>query len=218
MLAVRRVRSDDRGAVVALVATSAVLVADDDLVIEVEVGPGAWLQILETAGTVAYNAFGAPSRWTARICVDQGGRLTWLGEPFVVSDGANVDRITTVDLAADATAVVRETIVLGRVGEQGGAIDLGTTVCHDGSPLLVERLDLTDATERSRPGLLGPHRVIDTAMTLGWRPQPDPTPTAGRRFDLAGPGCLARSLGASTHRSPIAATAQRWAAALGAAG
>ena len=214
MLAVRRVRSDDRGAVVALVATSAVLVADDDLVIEVEVGPGAWLQIQETAGTVAYNAFGAPSRWTARIVVAGGGRLTWLGEPFVVSDGANVDRLTTVDLAPTAAALLRETIVLGRVGEQGGAIDLRTTVRHDGQPLLVERLDLTDPIERSRPGLLGPHRVIDTVTALGWRPDPGGALPAGHRFDLAGPGALARALGGATHDSPVASTAHHWAAAL----
>lgn len=214
MLAVRRVRSTDRGAVVALVATSAVLVADDDIVIDVHVGAGAWLEIVETAGTVAYNAFGAPSRWSARITVADGGRLTWLGEPFVVSDGANVDRVTTVDLAPTAAAVLRETVVLGRVGERGGAIDVRTTVRQGDAPLLVERLDLTDATARSRPGLLGPHRVVDTVSALGWRPAPTPDLVAGQRFDLAGPGAVARSLAATTHTSPLAPVARRWGQAM----
>ncbi len=211
MLAVRRVRSTDCGAVVALVATSAVLVADDDIVIDVHVGAGAWLEIVETAGTVAYNAFGAPSRWSARITVADGGRLTWLGEPFVVSDGANVDRVTTVDLAPTGTALLRETVVMGRVGERGGAVDVRTTVRQSGAPLLVERLDLTDPAERSHPGLLGPHRVVDTVSALGWRPPPTPELVAGQRFDLHAAGALARSLDATTHTSPLAPVARRWA-------
>lgn len=196
-------------------ATSAVLVAGDDVVVDVRVGPGAWLEVVETSGTVAYNAFGAPSRWTARISVADGARLTWLGEPFVVSGGANVERVTTVDLASTGTALLRETVVLGRAGETGGAVDVRTTVRHGGAPLLVERLDLTDAGERARPGLLGPHRVVDTVTALGWRPAPTPQLPAGQRFDLAGEGGLVRSLGATTHDSPVAAVARLWSSAAG---
>ena len=55
-----------------------------------------------------------------RLEVGAGGRLDWLPQETIVFDRAALDRTLTVDLAAGASAVMVETIVLGRaaMGEE----------------------------------------------------------------------------------------------------
>lgn len=203
-------RVDADGARVALVATTALLLGGDHVEFDVRVGPGGWLDVVETAGTVAYDAQGAPSSWTVRARVAAGGRLTWSGEPFVIADGANVHRVTDIELAAGATACLRETLVFGRVGEVGGALRSGTRARLDGADLLVEDLELPDAASRRRPGLLGGCRVIDTVLLLGAPAAPVPALPTGTRYDLAGPGTLARVLAADTDRSGLDPVWRNW--------
>ncbi len=203
-------RVDDRGARVALVATTALLLGGDAVEFDVRVGPGGWLDVVETAGTVAYDARGAVSNWTVRARVAEGAALTWNGEPFVIADGANVHRRTTVDLAAGATACLRETLVFGRVGEAGGSLRACTRVVHDDAELLVENLHLPDPDTRRLPGILGDTRVIDTVSMLGERGPASPDLAAEVRYDLAGPGTLARVLTTDTDRSGLDAIWRAW--------
>ena len=215
----RILRVTDNGARIGLVATQALLLGGDDVHLDIEVGPGAWLELVETAGTVAYDADGAPSSWTVRIRVADGGVLIWAGEPFVVSQGANVTRSTTVDLGAGAVACIRETLVLGRSAETGGAIRSTMTARHTPgqneppTDLLREDLDLTDPDIRALPGLLGDARIIDTVSLLGMRAPTEPAVPAGQRFDLDGPGSLARSLTTTFAASGLSAIMTCWAEA-----
>lgn len=209
-VAARVQRVDAGGARVALVATTALLLGGDHVEFDVRVGPGGWLDIVETAGTVAYDTQGAASSWTVRAQVAAGGRLTWSGEPFVIADGADVRRTTDIELAAGATACLRETLVFGRVGEVGGALRASTRAWLAGAELLVEELDLADAALRTAPGLLGPNRVIDSVLLLGAPAPAGPELSAGTRYDLAGPGTLARVLDADTDRSGLDAVWQAW--------
>ncbi len=77
---------DTHGARVGLLATQALLLAGDDVRVEVDVAPGAWLDIVETTGTVAYEGE-VPSSWVIEATVGDEALLTWAGKPFVVSDG-----------------------------------------------------------------------------------------------------------------------------------
>ena len=54
----RVLRVAENGARIGLVATTALLLGGDHIDIEIDVGPGAWLELVETAGTVAYDADG----------------------------------------------------------------------------------------------------------------------------------------------------------------
>jgi urease accessory protein len=209
-IAARVQRVDQAGARVALVATTALLLGGDRVELDVRVGPGGWLDIVETAGTVAYEAPAAPSGWVIRAQVGAGARLTWSGEPFVVADGADVHRVTDIDLAAGAAACLRETLVFGRVGEAGGALRSWTRVRHDGAELLVEDLDLRDAAARSAPGRLGTARVIDSVLLLGAAAPPLPAIPAQVRYDLAGPGTIARVLAGDTDRSGLDPVWRAW--------
>ena len=112
---------------ICLVPQSQLLLAGDHVQIRVEVGPGAHLEIVETAGTVAYdmrNASAGPgsAHWDVQVRVAAGGSLRWESLPFVVASGADVWRSTTVQLGAGAALWLRDTLVLGRSGEVGGRV------------------------------------------------------------------------------------------------
>jgi len=198
MLAARRL-PDERGAIrVALVATRALLLAGDAVHIDVHVGAGARLEIVEIAGTVAYNMRGGSASWTVEI--DCAGELVWDAEPFVVADGAVVDRSTTVRLDADATVRLREQIVLGRSGESGGGICLSMTAFQSGVPLLVESLAL-DAGARRDPAALAGARCLDSVTSLGSRL------ADADALQLEGPGSIRRRFVSATHESDLVVSA-----------
>ena len=185
---------------VALVAEGALLLADDLIEIDVSVGPDAALDLVEPSGTVAYDMRGGSARWCVRVHLAERARLRWHGKPFVVAEGADVNRTVQIDLEAEATAMTRETLVLGRSGERGGSLTQRTRVSHQGHPLLVE--DLVLDAHVPRTGLLGPWRVVDTVNVLGRRAADTPITVVGdgaHRFELEGPGTLIRSLSGQAH-------------------
>jgi urease accessory protein len=202
----------DSGARIGLVATVALLLGDDHLEIDISVGPGARLEIVETAGTVAYDAGGVASSWTVRAQLAERAVLIWLGEPFVVAQGANVRRSTSIELADGAVACLRETLVLGRTGETGGNVRSRMSVDVDGAPLLVEDLQL--GVDRALPGVIGAARVVDSLALLGTRAPAGPEMLTGNRFELDGPGTIARHLGMSAASSPIGPISAAWGSAV----
>nr|WP_246315670.1 urease accessory protein UreD [Kineococcus aurantiacus] len=164
--------------------------AGDRVAVEVHVGPGCTLDLVEVAATVAYDGRGGPpARWTTRLHLGAGARVRWDAEPLVVADGAHVERDTHVDLAPGAVARLRETLVLGRSGETGGAVVLRTRARRDGRPLLAEDLDLRDRRVRRSPAVLGGHRRVETLLVLGERVE------APGALQLEGPGSLVRRVG-----------------------
>ncbi|WP_191465657.1 urease accessory protein UreD [Nocardioides campestrisoli] len=193
---------------VALVPTTALLLAGDRVRIELRVGEGCLLEVTEPAGTVAYDMRGDAARWQVDVQVADGAGLVWQTPEFVVSQGAHVERRTTVRLAGDASCLLRETLVLGRTGERPGALVATTSVTRDDLPVLQERL--VAGPQAQVPGILGGHRVIDQVLDLGSPVDPtgtgpaDPDPTqdpppmllaAGGRLhrrlaDAAHEGCL----------------------------
>lgn len=194
---------------IALVGTRAGLLAGDDLLLHISVGPGARLELTEPSGLVAYDHRGGTSRWRARVDIAEDGELHWDARPFVVCDGARVERSMDVALAAGARMLWRDTLVLGRSGERGGSVRAATRATYEGHELLVEDLDLTEPDLRELPGILGPHRVIGSVTALGSRPQGPPHPY---RTELAGPGAQVRLLDtvAPAVEAELAAVWQSW--------
>ncbi|MCB7136920.1 urease accessory protein UreD [Cellulosimicrobium marinum] len=228
-LSARVLSTGPASARVALVATRALLLGGDHVRFEVRVGAGVELELVDVSGTVAYTGRGRAASWDVDADVADGGLLVWDALPFVVAEGADVERRTTVRLGADAVALLRETLVLGRTGETGGRLRASTRVerrtGEPGAPagsepawppvreLFVEDLDL--GPDRGLPGILGPARVVDSVLLAGTRPPP-PHAGAGRtplRLDLDGPGAVARHLGASTHDAGLDAVVATWATA-----
>jgi urease accessory protein len=184
---------------VALVPEQAVLLAGDHVEVTVRVGAGRALEIVEPGGTVAYAMRGRQAEWDVRIEVEDGGRLVWRGEPFVVAEGADVLRSTRIDVAPGACVTLRETLVLGRSGEGPGRLVSRTDVQRGGLPVLVEELD-------SAVGL-GRHRVVDQVLCLGGPEAQEPEhlrTAAAVPMVLESGDRLHRWLGAETHASPVA--------------
>lgn len=189
---------------VALVGARALLLAGDEVRLDVVVHAGCVLDLVEVAATVAYDARGGAASWRVAVELGAGARLHWAGEPFVVCGGADVVRTLDVDLDDGAVALVRETVVLGRTGETGGALLNRTRVRRQGRPLLVEDLDLRDVRVRSSPAVLGPARCVDTVTLLGARADEEGV------LQLEGPGSVARALTVDAHTSPLRGTSARW--------
>lgn len=188
---------------IGLLATTALLLGGDHVELDVQVGPGATLELVDVAGTVAYDGRGRSASWSVRVAVAEGGRLRWSGEPLVVADGADVSRDLHLELAGGTTALLRETAVLGRAGQLGGVLRTRTRVHLEGRPVLVEDTELDPATHRRSPGMLGGLRVLDTLLALGADP-PGPAVDGLTVFRLAGPRShLARYLGPELAASPL---------------
>jgi urease accessory protein len=176
------------GTRVALVPEQAVLLAGDHVEVHVQVGAGRALEIVEPGGTVAYAMRGSAARWDVTVEVEEGGSLVWHGEPFVVAQGADVSRRLSIELGTTSRLVLRETLVLGRSGEDPGTLVSRTDVRRDGVPVLIEELDASVG--------LGAHRVLDQVLCLG-------TGCVGDGLVLESGDRLHRWLGAATHLSPI---------------
>ncbi|HEY3559491.1 MAG TPA: urease accessory protein UreD [Kribbella sp.] len=182
---------------VALVAAGALLLAGDEVRLEIAVSGAVRLEIVEIAGTVAYGMRGGSARWDVDLRLGNGASLQWYGEPFVVSAGADVTRTTTAHLSTGCTAELRESLILGRHGEPGGTLHTTTRAWLDDELLLAEDLDLSPDA-RAGWAILGPHRCLDTVTTLGFR-----LPADAKTLQLQGTGSIARSLIHEQHNSTL---------------
>jgi urease accessory protein len=185
-----------QGARVALLPRDALLLAGDHVLLELEVGAGAVLEVVEPSGTVAYAMRGAWADWEVRAVLRPGARLVWHGAPFVVAESAGVRRTTTLDLGPGATCLLRETLVLGRQGEAPGQLVVDTKIALEGLPVLVEHFEL--GPEALVPGVLGQARVMDQIMDF--RPYSAQAPTG---MLLEPYGVLYRRLGRAAHDASL---------------
>lgn len=186
---------------IGLLATSALLLGGDEVVVEVDLGPGACLDLYDVAGTLAYHGRGQPAGWALTVSIAAGASLRYRGAPFVVADGADVIRTTHLDLAADARLWLRETIVLGRTGQVGGRVRTHTRLRLDDRDIWLEDQDLDPRRGRRRPGLLGENRILDPILTVGL---PAPSAEGALPYHLVGEvGTLTRYLGTDLARSPF---------------
>lgn len=195
---------------VAVVAEGALLVAGDEIRLDFTVGPGVTLEVVEPAGTVAYDMRGGDARWAVTVDLGELARLVWRAEPFVISSGARVQRTLDLSLDVGARAVLRETLVFGRSAESGGVLRQRVRASGPGGPILAEDLDLDGA--HPRPGVLAGARVVDTVTVLGRRATGIPTPDAAHRLELEAEGTLLRAFVSAAHLSPLDPT---WDAAAG---
>lgn len=189
--------SDSTGVRVSLVPEGALLLAGDAVAIDISVGPGARLEIVEPAGTVAYGMNGGAASWDVTIDLAPTAALVWAGEPFVVCAGARVARSTQVRMGWDSVLTMRETLVLGRHGEPAGGITQEFRASgQNGAPILHESLDVGP---ESSPLLLGGGRVLGSVLALGHRVPRDACGPGVAHLDLEALGSLTRAVGRHAH-------------------
>lgn len=192
-------RTGDRGdrgdrLTVHLVGSAAGPLGGDDLGLEVGVGPGARLDVRSVAAALAYpGPTGRPSHLAVTATVEAGAALSWRPEPTVLVAGCDHRGTTRVSLAAGATLVWQEVVVLGRHSEAPGSLLQRLRVDAGGRPFL--RNDL--AVGPRWPASLGPAgvhdaRALGTAVLVGAMP------------DLACSGVLDTVAGARAAVLPLA--------------
>lgn len=201
----RLVRRRGRSVEVALVAGRAMLLPGDEVRIDVRVGEGCALTLVDIGGLVVYGrpeAAGDVAQWHARIALAAGARLEWDGLPTVVTDAGHLVRSLTMTLAVGASAVLRETLVLGRVHERGGSMRAETDIADAAGPVLRESLGVRG--DRPVPGVLGAARVVDSVIAVGEGGAEAVADVPGAtRLDLERGGIVVRYLGDAAHASPL---------------
>jgi urease accessory protein len=202
------VAGGDGYARICLMPDGALLLAGDAIRLEVTIGPDVHVELVEPAGTVAYDMQGGQATWDVTLDVGERSTLVWAGEPFVVAAGARVSRSTDVRLGAGARLAMRETLVLGRHHERAGLLRQAWTARGpDGDHLLVEDLVLDEAAHR--PGILGGGRVLGSVVALGID-LPESVCTEGR-LDLEESGTVWRRVAGEAH---LAVPGDAWSAVL----
>jgi urease accessory protein len=168
----------------------------------VAVGEGTRLDLFDIAGTVAYHDRGRPAAWHVQIELADGAELLYRGEPFVVADGADVQRTLRVELAETAGFQLRETLILGRAGESGGRLRSETRLRIADADVWVEDQLLDPDGDRRHPGMLGDRRVLDSMITVWAEVVAAPTGAVGYAL-VGGRGSVVRHLGTDLAASPV---------------
>ncbi|MEJ3654859.1 urease accessory protein UreD [Actinomycetes bacterium KLBMP 9759] len=173
----------------------------DALSLDVDVCSGAELRVRSAGATlVQAGTAGGAARWATTIRVGTGGRIDWAPEPTVVADGAALESRLRLELAGDATAAVREVLVLGRHGQRGGRFRGALSVTVGGRVLLAQ----TTLLDGADPVLAGPGgsagaRAVGTFLLVGAPVRPSGCgERAGVRWAwsaLPGPGDLLTAVG-----------------------
>jgi urease accessory protein len=173
-----------------LVSTAQGLLDDDDLTLEVVVGPGATLVVRSAAATVAYTSRHA--RLTVSCSVAPGGRLDWRPEPLIATAGCHLSLEARIVLEAGAALRWTEELVLGRLHEVPGSFATSLSVDLAGLPLLRHELAVgPDAPGWDGPAIVGSHRAVGLTLFAG--ALATPASAAGAAWavmELAGGGAL----------------------------
>jgi urease accessory protein len=181
-----------------LVGGAAGPLGGDVLSLSITVGPGAFLRVRSAAASIALPGLdGCESVLDVSVSVAAGGRLEYLPEPLVATAGARHATLVSVSLAAGASLLLRDELLLGRHGEAGGTARSVLRADYDGRPLLRHEVSVSGHDPVSRgPAVLAGHRGVGTLLLAGpdlpdsW-PAPSPEVAA---LALAGPGVLVTAL------------------------
>ena len=173
--------------VVHLVNSAASPLGGDELTLTVRLGPYACLTLTGIAATVALpGSRGDQSLTTVRLELAEGARLAYLPEPTVITRRARHTSVLVAELGRDAHLHTRETIVLGRDGEQPGELTTAMNLTRVRYPVLRQTLLVT-------PEVLLGKRVLATELSTS-----DERETASgewwSRTRLAAGGTLTTSL------------------------
>jgi urease accessory protein len=170
---------------VALVQPTASLLRGDDVIIQVDLGAAARLEVLDVAAIVAQPTRGGPvARLQIMIRLGPGATLAWDAKPLVLCEGCDLRRTVTVELDDGATVLLRDTLVFGRAAEQPGVFKTRTVIAYDGTPLHHEALDTSETDAFRSEAVLGQARVLDAVAIYGARRQGHGV------LQLAGPGSI----------------------------
>ncbi|MEH7829409.1 urease accessory protein UreD [Gemmobacter denitrificans] len=159
------------GPEVVFLNTSGGLTSGDRLDLSLDLGPAQAMRATTQTAERAYRAESGPARVTVRFTLNRGAALDWLPQETILFQGAALDRLTHVTMAADASYLAIEVVVLGRAAMGETVTQLALTdrreVWRDGRLVLCDPLRLdADSLMRGSPALHGGARVLASLMCL----------------------------------------------------
>ena len=177
-------------------------IGGDELRLRITVGGGAFLRLRTAAASVALPGLdGHESVLRVSASVAAGGRLEYLPEPVVVAAGARHATLVSVTLAAGASLLLRDELLLGRHGEAGGAARTVLRVDHAGRPLLRQSLAVSGTDPASLgPAVLSGHRAVGSLLLVN-------QPAGGTRAGHAGADGDSEPAGRATPERAVMALA-----------
>jgi urease accessory protein len=166
-----------------LINTAGGVTGGDHLVYEIAAGPGANAVISTQAAERIYKRSAGTGRIETTITVAGGARLDWLPQETILFDNSSLSRTLSIDVAANATLLAAETIVLGRtaMGEtiRNVALTDSWRVRRDGGLVFADGLRLDgDASAIMRNGATGGGAIALATLLLV-------APDAETRLDMA---------------------------------
>ena len=145
--------------------TSGGLTGGDQLAFGMTLGAGCHLLATTQTAERAYQAPDGPAQVTVSATVGAGGRLDWLPQETILYQSSHLVRRTEVDLAAGASCLLAETVILGRhaMGEfvTNAHLTDHRMISRNGRPVWAESFALTPQVLTSAsPALLNGARAL----------------------------------------------------------
>jgi urease accessory protein len=98
-----------------LINTGGGMAGGDRLSIGIEAGPLVHVAVSTPSAERVYGSSGAETEVSVRLRLGHGARLAWLPRETILFSGARLARRLDADIAADATLVIAEMTVFGRL-------------------------------------------------------------------------------------------------------
>ncbi|MEM6972792.1 MAG: urease accessory protein UreD [Pseudomonadota bacterium] len=159
---------------VTIINTAGGMTGGDRFAWTAEAGAEADLVLTTQAAERIYRAADDdPARVTARLTLGAGARLGWLPHPTILFDRGRVERRFEVDMAADATFLGVEGLILGRqaMGEDVAEGHLADRwqIRRDGRLIWADALVLSGpiAALTARPAIMGGARAALSLIAVG---------------------------------------------------
>lgn len=177
--------------------TSGGLTDGDALSYRLELGAGCKVTATTQTAERVYASRGAAARAAVQAQVGAGGHLDWLPQETILFESSHLARDTQIDLAADASCLLSETVILGRhaMGETLAEARLtdARTVRRDGRPVWAETVRIDGAVlADASAALLGQARGFAVIALIA---QGAEDAVARLREALVLPGCEAAASG-----------------------
>ncbi|MBK4217410.1 urease accessory protein UreD [Paracoccus caeni] len=152
--------------------TSGGLASGDRLAFSVELLPGSRALATTQTAERAYRAEDIPAEATVSLKVGAGAWLDWLPQETILFNGAQLHRLTEIELAEGAGCLILEIVVLGRLamGEELHRLHLRDRriVRQNGRIIYHDALALDDPAlpRLSNPALTGGGRAMATLAII----------------------------------------------------
>jgi urease accessory protein len=146
--------------------TSGGLTGGDSLEYRIQLDARARLTATTQTAERAYATNGDSARVAVRADVGAGGHLDWLPQETILFEAAHVTRKTQINLAEGASALLVESLVLGRhaMGEvpRHARLTDHRMIRREGRPFWAEtlRIDKAVLTSAASPAILGGARAM----------------------------------------------------------